>query len=236
MSNKSQPPGPATDAVGRTAVDPTRNVLDLVDAAVRRQDDLRIAENTRQDDLRKAEHRHITEVATIRAIHSREMREKEADRINAIRSVDVSAGLQNQEVSATQATTLAAQVALSADAMRAQVAATAQASQEGLTRALTPLQAAIDDLRRAQYEQQGKTAQVVETRSAAEDMKPMVDAIERLTIAQAANVGAKAQVVETQAKGTNVGMWIGIGVAALVGSFSLVMGLVDVMLKVQGKG
>jgi hypothetical protein len=39
-----QPAGPASDAQGRTVIDPTRNVLDLVEAAVKRQDDLRKVE------------------------------------------------------------------------------------------------------------------------------------------------------------------------------------------------
>jgi hypothetical protein len=38
-------PGLATDAKGNPVVDPTKNVLDLVTAAIQRQDDLRVAES-----------------------------------------------------------------------------------------------------------------------------------------------------------------------------------------------
>jgi hypothetical protein len=68
-------------------------------------------------------------------------------------------------VSAAQAAALAAQVALSADAMRVQVAAAAQAAQESQARYIDPIQKDIADLRRAQYEQQGQRAQVSDSRS-----------------------------------------------------------------------
>jgi len=42
--SSTQPPGPGVDSEGRAVIDPTRNVLDLVAAANRRQDDLRTAE------------------------------------------------------------------------------------------------------------------------------------------------------------------------------------------------
>src|SRR5688572_11724945 len=42
---ESDKPGPGVDAQGQPVIDPTKNVLDLVEAAMRRQDDLRHAEN-----------------------------------------------------------------------------------------------------------------------------------------------------------------------------------------------
>lgn len=186
-----------------TVIDPTVNVGNLVDAAV-----------GRQDDLRQSDHNHMRETVRLQASFEQKMRDTvqayqekldtaaatyqekldgaESKRIDAIRQVDVSAVAAAAAVQETRANTLAGQVALSADAMRVQVAATAQASQEGLTRALSPLQAAIDELRRAQYEAVGQKAQVIETRSAAEDMKPLVDAIALLTKAQNAAQGASS--------------------------------------------
>jgi len=150
----SDSPGAATDASGRAVLDPTKNVLDLVEAAIKRQDDLRVAEA-----------KHLREVAEIRARHAGELRELETARLNAIREVDIVAVQRAAEVATTQATTLANQVALSAEAMRTQVAAAAQAATTALAAALEPIQKDIADLRRAQYEAQGQKTQVVETQA-----------------------------------------------------------------------
>lgn len=157
-------PGAAVDIYGQPVIDPTRNVLGYVDAAIKRQ-----------DDLREAESRHVREVIAIQSEHSRQMRLAEAARIDAIRSVDVGAVNRAAEVSALQATTLAAQVATSAETLRTQAAATATANQLALQtltttftttmqQALTPLQEAIAELRQVQYQQQGARATTVETR------------------------------------------------------------------------
>jgi hypothetical protein len=127
---------------------------DNLDAAVKRQDDLR---------EQGAQHRR--ELDEILATHGKEIREAEAARIDAIRAVDVGAVAAAAAVSATQATTLAAQVASSAEAMRNQVSATATAQTVALGAALDPIQKDIADLRRAQYEAQGQKTQVVETQA-----------------------------------------------------------------------
>ena len=132
--------------------DPSRNVLDLVDAAIQRQDDLRAAES-----------RHVREIASLRAEYAQELRETETARIDAIRRVDVEAVQRAAEVQATQATALAGQVSAAAEAMRTQVAAAASAATIALAAALEPVQKDIADLRRAQYEAQGEKGQRVET-------------------------------------------------------------------------
>jgi hypothetical protein len=119
-------------------VDPTKNVTALVRAGLKHEKQMR-----RKDQY----------IAELRADHARELREAESARINAIRAVDVGAVNRAAEVQATQASTLAGQVATTADAFRASLAA-----------ALAPIQASIEDLRRAQYEAQGQKTQVVETR------------------------------------------------------------------------
>jgi hypothetical protein len=134
--------------------DPTRNVLDLVDAAIQRQDDLRNMEVENQRRL-----------AEIRDKMGTELRQKETERLDAIRLVDVSAVARAAEVSATQASTLAAQVSTSAEAMRSQVAASAAAASEALARSLDPIQKDIADLRRAQYEAAGVRGQVTDSRA-----------------------------------------------------------------------
>ena len=135
-------PGPGVDAAGNPVIDPTQNVLDLVDAAIRRQ-----------DDLREVEAQHIREILNLRAEYDRELREAESNRIDAIRAVDVGAVNRAAEVAATQASVLAAQLS-----------ATADASRSGLVAALEPIQKDIQELRKAQYEIAGAKANVGETR------------------------------------------------------------------------
>jgi hypothetical protein len=159
-------PGPSTDRDNRPVVDPTRNVLDLVDAAVKRQDDLRDMEGKHRDQL-----------DVIRAQHNRELREAESARIDAIRAVDVGAVNRAAEVAATQALTLATQVATSAETLRTQVQAAATASTVALAAALEPVQKDIADLRRAQYEAQGQKAQVVEAREGIGSTTQIIGAI-----------------------------------------------------------
>ena len=143
--------------------DPTRNVLRTVKIESRRLREMLDLQIKRSDDLRTQENFNVQEQMKARWESLRELRTAEAARIDSIRAVDVAAVASAALVSATQTTTLAGQVSAAADAMRAQQAATAQASQEGLTQALRPLQAAIDDLRRSQYEAQGQKTQIVET-------------------------------------------------------------------------
>jgi hypothetical protein len=122
--------------------DPTENVKQLVDAAMRRQDDLRAMEAL-----------HVRELLDRDTAHAQQLRAAESARINAIREVDVSAVQRAAEVQAAQAQALATQVTTVADAFRASLAAT-----------IAPIMTAIEDLRRAQYETQGQKQQVVETR------------------------------------------------------------------------
>jgi hypothetical protein len=126
--------------------DPTVNVQALVEAAMKRQ-----------DDLRDAERYHIREIMTLRAQHYSELRQAEADRINAIQTRSDLTVQRAAEVQAAQAQTLANQVATTADAFRASLAA-----------ALAPIMASIEDLRRAQYEAQGQKTQVVESRGSSQ--------------------------------------------------------------------
>jgi hypothetical protein len=134
-------PGPGVDAAGRPVIDPTQNVLDLVEAAIKRQ-----------DDLREMDARHVREIITIRADYDQKLREAESERIDAIRAVDVGAVQRATEVASVVAETL-----------RTQVATTASAAATGLSAALEPIIKDIADLRRAQYEAQGVKAQTVES-------------------------------------------------------------------------
>ena len=152
--------GAAVDSEGRPTPDPTKNVLDLVEAAIKRIDDLNTAYREHYRDRFIDVEARITREFNYTA----ELRKAEAERINAIRSVDVQALQQATSAAEIRATALATQVAASAEAMRSQVAAAASAAESSLKSALEPIQKDIADLRRAQYEQQGQRAQVTETR------------------------------------------------------------------------
>lgn len=136
-------PGLGVDAFGKPVIDPTKNVLDLVEAAVRRLDDL----------------------SKLREQHAREMRQAEKERIDAIRAVDVAASQQQQKDAEVRATALANTVAATAEANRSQVAAAATAAATSLAAALVPIQERLAELTRLQYEQQGQKQQVVESRA-----------------------------------------------------------------------
>src|ERR1039458_3280298 len=135
--------GRPVDAQGLPATDPTKNVIDILDAAVDRQDDLRTAETRLLD----AQIAHTNESARLRAEYDDKLRDAESKRIDAIRAVDVAAVASAAAVVAQQQNILATQVATSADALRLQVAATALAAETKLNTALEPIQKDIRDLR-----------------------------------------------------------------------------------------
>lgn len=205
-------------------VDPTRNVLDIFEAERRRADDLREMEGKWRDKL-----------DTIRAKHYLEMGRKESERIDAIRAVDVGNVQRAAEVQANQATILASSVVQSAEALRAQVASTAMASDAKLVTVVEPIQKRIDDLTRAQYEQQGSKAQVTEARDAASEMAPVLAAIKRLEESQSEQAGAKTQVTETQAKSGISGMWIAIAIAGMGAINAFVVGVAGIAMYLLSK-
>src|SRR5450755_1782409 len=123
----------------KRVVDPTENVMALVASQVKRSDDLMaaneklaLATEKRQDDLRAIVAEHVKEITILRAQFEEALREKETQRIDAIRAVDVQAVQRAAEVSAVQATTLATQVQASAETLRTQVATTATAQTTAL--------------------------------------------------------------------------------------------------------
>jgi hypothetical protein len=155
--------GPSVDRTGAPVIDPTQNVLDLVRAAIERQDDLREAESRHIRELAETRAEYDRQLrlqdradATTRAAYEEKLREKETARIDAIRAVDVGAVTRAAEVSAAQAATLATQQQASADALRGQVEAARIATADALAQALAPITKSIEDLRAAQYQQQGE--------------------------------------------------------------------------------
>ncbi len=96
----------AIDAQGGAVIDPTSNVLDLVEAAVKRQDDLRAADGRR-----------IDEIMALHVYYAERLAEAETKRLDAIRAVDTAAVQLANEKAASTAAVLAKQVSESALAL-----------------------------------------------------------------------------------------------------------------------
>jgi hypothetical protein len=163
VTTASNPPaGAGVDARGVPVDDPTNNVMALVKAANERQDDLRYTASFYQEKIQEIQTANMKELIALESHHSGELRDAETGRINAIREVDTGNVARAAEVAAAQAETL-----------RGQVASTATATATTLAAALEPIrkdiadirQTDIADLRKAQYEQQGKTATQSEQKS-----------------------------------------------------------------------
>lgn len=80
--------GIGVDAKGGAVIDPTKNVLDLVESGNRRQDDLRIMNEKYMD----AELRHVRDMAELRAQYDKLLREIDTERQQKVREVDVLGG------------------------------------------------------------------------------------------------------------------------------------------------
>jgi hypothetical protein len=181
-----QPPGPASDAQGRSVHDPSENVKALNEAGLKRQDDLRVAEAVHIRELLALRE----QIATLRAEHAMEMAAKEAARIDAIRAVDRDAVTRAAEVSATQAATLAATQATSAETLRTQVEATRAANATTLAQALAPITESIELLRAAQYAQQGEKSA---TAPVSEQLAPILKEIADLRRDSLTQQGSREQ-------------------------------------------
>ena len=132
------------DEEGMPINDPTANVLSLVRAAVQRL-----------DDLRDAESRRLAELAALRANFEERLQVKEAQRIDAIRAVDVGAVAIASDRANQQAIVLANQVSQSAETLRALVASTTQAQAKSLEQVSNQLTDRIALLEKSQYQISG---------------------------------------------------------------------------------
>jgi len=176
------------DASGGPVIDPTANVLDLVDAAVKRLDDLQAAEATRQNDLRTMTERHAAEILRITLSFQQQLRDAEAKRIDAIRLVDVNAVAVASDRAADQAAVLATQVQTSADALRSLVATSAAALATQQANANAEFSKRLAELERTKYEGAGRSTV---TDPAMEDL---VSEMRRMRESGASNAGKSAGV------------------------------------------
>jgi len=146
-----------TDSEGNPIIDPTANVLQLVEAANIRQDDLRAADSRRLEELRVADTRRLDEIAELRATHIKELNAAEAKRIDAIRAVDVAAVATASERAAQQASVLANQVSTSAETLRTLVASTAAAQAQSQMQFSAQITERLALLEKSQYKGEGRS-------------------------------------------------------------------------------
>jgi hypothetical protein len=167
-SRVESPPGIPVDSRGGATIDPTKNVLDLVEASIRRQDDLRrVVEELMKDKVDSANEKsairlqmmeqrladvvnRLDSEAKLRAEFAKEIAATEKARVDAIRQVDktavdqtASAALQTAaNLAKTQtdsAGVLSTQVSTSAEALRNLVATTAAESNRNIQQQFTTL-------------------------------------------------------------------------------------------------
>lgn len=185
-SGKVTGSGLPVDDSGGPTVDPTKNVLDLVAAAVLRLDDLRVAESRRQDELLSQRMSHTDAIQTLTNQFNDKLRDAEAKRIDAIRAVDVNAVAVASARAAEQATVLANQVQVSADALRVLVASSAQTLAAQQATALAEITKRIAELERSKYEGAGRST-VADPR-----MERLAEAVERMGSRQDSGAGKSA--------------------------------------------
>lgn len=154
---------PQRDGIGaqvssRPAIDPTHNVLLLVNAAVTRLNDVADSESRRLEQLLDMGFRRVDDAATLRSHYESLLSIAEAKRIDAIRAVDVNAVAVAAERQAASAAVLANQVVASADALRALVATTASTNLQAQEQSTKIFNERIASLEKASYEGKGRSA------------------------------------------------------------------------------
>jgi hypothetical protein len=149
--------GIGVDANGGGVIDPTANVISLVQANKEREDDLRAEVIKRVD----CELTHVRETGRLRAEHSQEMRRLESARLDAIRQVDVAARVTeaNRALDAIQA--LERTTAANADNLRTLVTNTAATLAAQNLESDKQLIERISALERTSYKGEGKSVGAV---------------------------------------------------------------------------
>jgi hypothetical protein len=113
--------GLGVDASGGPVVDPTENVLALVDVEKQHQSAMLVEIGKRYD----AEITHLKDIGAMRAAHATEIRQMETERLDSIRQVDVLARNTAADRAADAIQALAATTATNAENLRTALANTA---------------------------------------------------------------------------------------------------------------
>jgi len=137
----------------KSEIDPTANVLKLVEEAVKRLDDV----SKLNKELQASEIKRLDQRIEWHVQSTDKLTTAEAKRIDALRAGDVAAVATANERATASASILANQVAASADIQRNLVATTATTVAAQLQLISTQLIERIAALEKAQYENKGKT-------------------------------------------------------------------------------
>jgi hypothetical protein len=229
VADDDKPPnGRRVDRRGGVAIDPTRNVLDLVDAERRYQDGMRQAykeitdakslcieqianlRSAHAEKVADAESRRVDEQAAMRAEYGEKLRFAEASRIDAIRAVDVGAVAIASQRASDQANVLQTQVATTAETIRNLVASTAAAAAISLQQQLGPISTRITTLEQAQYKGEGRSA--------------LADPAFSELLAEVKRLGAERNVSTGVGQGISTSWAVFIGIAMLIATILGVVG------------
>lgn len=155
--------GLGVDIHGGPVVDPTKNVLDLVTAAVTRLDDMTALRaelsNEKARSLRR-EAKWQAKVGALRANHQTALDALEAKRLDAIRQVDQLAVKTEADRSAAAITALATSAATTAETLRNAVNTSATNLATQLTNTVNSITERIASLEKLSYTGQGRQAVV----------------------------------------------------------------------------
>ena len=153
--------------------DPSFNVIQLVQAAIRRLDDLEAEREKRleavldeRDKRLDDQLHHLRELISLRADQNAERLRIDSDRIDALRAGDLRNVDKAIEAFTNAALSANATADRTAQALRDQVAVSAKQAEQRLEATLAPILADVSDLRRYQFESQGSKTQVVDSRQA----------------------------------------------------------------------
>lgn len=145
--------GPSVDVSGTPVIDPTENVIALVEAAHKRQDDLRVETNRRVD----AEVNHLRLTVELQARHEKEIRDLESRRLDAIRQVDVTAVKTEADRALAAIQALAVTTAANAENLRTALQNTAQTIAKQTSDTVQQITERIAALEKSSYEGAGKS-------------------------------------------------------------------------------
>lgn len=189
--------GGVTSMGGKPSVDPTKNVLDLVDAA-----------NQRQDDLRHVTTWHLESMAVLRAEHAKEIRQLESDRLDKIRQVDQANVTTAAERALAAIQTLDRTTQANAETLRSMVANTATTIATQTDQRMAAVTERIAALEKTSYTGAGQ--RTVEDPRMAE----LLETVRGLSSSRASDVGQK--------QGLSDGWKM---LIAALGAFALLQGL-----------
>jgi hypothetical protein len=212
-----QQPGVAVDSRGGAVVDPTKNVIDLTDAANRRQDDLRVKDREFSD----IQHKHTKETAELREKYEREIgllregynekiNKAESGRLDSIRQVDREEVAKTAVAANTAIQTLAKQTNDLAVTLAKTVADTAAAAEARNSAQYTETNKRLSALELSSSEGKGKQ-QVADPQ-----IERMAQMVEKLVQSQATTTG----------KGEGIEMSWGV----LMGAVGLIIAILTVAI------